>query len=113
VFLFSWLLPAADTDLVLVAPVWQQAATAESPFLWQSFVRRDFGRWAEPARSIIDVEVGVVDWWRSQYRSLLGRHENIANTNRRVETVGGWAKTGGLLAERHCVCVVCLFLQGL
>ncbi len=41
----------------------QQAATTESPVLWQTFVRRDFGMWAEPARSIINVEVRAT--WES------------------------------------------------
>lgn len=62
------------------------ASTTESPVLWQTFVRRDFGMWAEPARSIINVETGLMDWWKSQYRSLLGRHGDIASNNRRVES---------------------------
>ena len=52
---------------MLLCVTLQQAATTESPVLWQTFVRRDFGMWAEPARSIINVEVRAT--WESGLRT--------------------------------------------
>jgi hypothetical protein len=58
------------------------------------------------AESTLGAQTGLMDWWKSQYRSLLGRHGDIASNNRRVESV--WQ---GVLALRVAAFVGLIFYK--